>query len=185
MIKQTKIYKITNGDINDVIAVGYTHTPLAQRLVEIKSAHSNGKTIKGLLIDRTQNRGHNVEDLKIELIERFTYNDPILLRERISLLSKQLIPNCNGSNTNPRHTYLSSKIFKLTDPENNIVYIGSTLVPLPLYFRYLLQRPKFSHIFEQHPDLKIELIEDFPCASIEELKRRTQEHQINLKHLIA
>ena len=150
-------------------------------MVTLEEYRYNGKVIKGIKIDRSM----KAEDLKIELIERFSYNDPSLLRERINFLSKQLIPTYNVSNTsNPHPIYLKSKIFKLTDPESNIVYIGSTIITLPQYFRYLLKRPNFSHIFDEHPDLKIELIEDFPCSSIEDLKRRTQEHQIQLKPLI-
>ena len=88
---------------------------------------------------------------------------------------------------NPK--YENSKIYKITDLNDEMMYIGSTIQPLEKrlsmhkshYRRYLkTQRNKLSsfEIFERYglENCKIELIEEYPCESRRELSDREGEH---------
>ena len=76
--------------------------------------------------------------------------------------------------------YAASKIYAITVPKSNLMYVGSTTK------QYLCQR--FSHHMWMYrngycstlrelmntPGAKIELIEEWPCTCVSELRQREQ-----------
>jgi len=74
--------------------------------------------------------------------------------------------------------YQKGKIYKLWSPQGNEIYIGSTINPLAKRLgQHKLKRSCNSkYLFENYDDVKIELIEEFPCNSKMELNRREGEH---------
>lgn len=76
--------------------------------------------------------------------------------------------------------YSKGQIYKLWTLESNEIYIGSTINPL---YKRLGQHKKLSNkstsklLFERYKDVKIELVENFPCGSKKELTAREGHHQ--------
>ena len=74
--------------------------------------------------------------------------------------------------------YQKGKIYKLWSPQGNEIYIGSTINPLAKrlgqHKRNLDCRSKY--LFENYDDVRIELIEEFPCDNKMVLTRREGEH---------
>ena len=74
--------------------------------------------------------------------------------------------------------YQKAKIYKLWSPQGNEIYIGSTV--------NALERRKLQHkqkkdccsklLFEKYDDVRIEIIEIYPCENKMELNRREGEH---------
>ena len=74
--------------------------------------------------------------------------------------------------------YQNGKIYKLWSPQGGYIYIGSTT--------HLLAVRKAEHkrknscsskiLFEKYDDVRIELIEEYPCKNKMELNRREGEH---------
>lgn len=81
-----------------------------------------------------------------------------------------------------REKYKNGKIYMLCSESINDIYIGSTIQPLhqrfyqhkASYKRYLNNKSCYMSSFKilKHKDVKIELIENYPCASKEELEAR-------------
>jgi len=76
--------------------------------------------------------------------------------------------------------YQKGKIYKLWCPDNDLVYIGSTIQPLYSRFR---EHKKLAHhncnsklLFEACNNVKIELIEEYACNNKMELNKREGEH---------
>lgn len=67
----------------------------------------------------------------------------------------------------------NGKIYKITS-SGGLAYIGSTCLPLKTRFRLHLQRGKNYSVAIHlgQPDIKIELIEKYPCNNHEELIKR-------------
>ena len=76
--------------------------------------------------------------------------------------------------------YENAKIYKLWCIETDLIYIGSTCNPLYKRF-YDHKRPtgnrcNSTKLFELSNDVKIELIEEYPCKNKMELNKREGEH---------
>jgi hypothetical protein len=79
--------------------------------------------------------------------------------------------------------YSKGKIYKLTCSDPELVYYGSTISPLSHRFsrhKYSFSVGKYcssAKLFERdYENVKIELIEDYPCNSKKELEAREREH---------
>ena len=75
--------------------------------------------------------------------------------------------------------YKNAKIYKLWSPEGDDLYIGSTTQPL--YARLSEHKKKRETctskiLFEKYDDVRIELIESFPCENKDELNKREGEY---------
>ena len=83
--------------------------------------------------------------------------------------------------------YQKGKIYKLWSPqgEENEIYIGSTCDKL--YKRKSHHKSvkdcKSKILFEKYDDIRIELIEDYPCNNKKELEKKEGEHIKNNKCL--
>ena len=78
--------------------------------------------------------------------------------------------------------YQQSKIFKLTSSQTDKVYVGGTVESLEFRFRchlkeHQMKKPNVGpqNIFKFYPDVQITLIEDYPCDSKLDLRKRQQE----------
>lgn len=97
-------------------------------------------------------------------------------RNRHKLSSKHLI----NIGENP---YLNGKIYKILclDENDDRVYIGSTIIPLEERLKKHKQhvnekREKRMSSCEIIDNCRIELIENYPCNNVNELKKREQYH---------
>ena len=74
--------------------------------------------------------------------------------------------------------YQKGKIYKLWSPQGNEIYIGSTTNPLSK--RLGQHKPdgkcRSRYLFENYDDVRIELIELYPCDSKIELNKKEGEH---------
>ena len=88
------------------------------------------------------------------------------------------------------YKYDNGKIYKLVSSETDDVYIGSTCGRLCERLwkhkaEYNSQRVNLkSFDLTKYPDCKIELIEDYPCNNIIELRKREGYYQLNTPHCI-
>ena len=81
--------------------------------------------------------------------------------------------------------YQKGKIYKLWSPQGNEIYIGSTVNSLA---KRLSQHKSYrdcnsKYLFENYDDVKIELIEEYPCNNKMELNRKEGQHIRNNKCL--
>jgi antirestriction protein len=86
--------------------------------------------------------------------------------------------------------YQKGKIYKLWSPQGNEIYIGSTINPLSkrLGQHKADSRCRSKYLFENYDNVKIELIQEYPCNNKMELNRQKGEHIRNndcLNKLIA
>ena len=74
--------------------------------------------------------------------------------------------------------YKNGKIYKLWSPEGDDIYIGSTTQPLYARLSGHKKKEKCSSkiLFEKYNNVKIELIESYPCDNIEELNKKEGEY---------
>jgi len=74
--------------------------------------------------------------------------------------------------------YQKGKIYKLWSPQGNEIYIGSTINSLALRFaaHKSLRNCNSKYLFENYTDVRIELIEKYPCDSKMELNKKEGEH---------
>ena len=74
--------------------------------------------------------------------------------------------------------YEKGKIYKLWTPQGNEIYIGSTTQSLAVRkAEHKRHQDSCSRIlFQKYDDVRIELIEEFPCKNKMELDRREGEH---------
>jgi len=83
--------------------------------------------------------------------------------------------------------YSDGKIYKISSPNCDKVYIGSTTLPLYKRFSCHLSQSKLksckSYLLFDFGNCSIELIENFPCESRIELYRREGEIQKTYKNL--
>jgi hypothetical protein len=74
--------------------------------------------------------------------------------------------------------YQKGKIYKLWSPQGDEIYIGSTINPLAKRLNHhkstLTCRSKY--LFENYDDVRIELIEEYPCNNKMQLNRKEGEH---------
>jgi hypothetical protein len=90
--------------------------------------------------------------------------------------------------------YSKGKIYSIRSPNTEEIYIGSTVQPLTMRFHghlghykmYLDKRNNFTSSFKilEKGDAYIELIENFPCNSKEELNKREGEVQREYKNRV-
>ena len=77
--------------------------------------------------------------------------------------------------------YKNGKIYKLWSPQGDEIYIGSTVNTLAR--RKSLHKSKMNCcsklLFEKYDDVRIELIEEFPCENKMELNKREGQHMRN------
>ena len=74
--------------------------------------------------------------------------------------------------------YQKGKIYKLWSPQGNEIYIGSTINPLS---KRLAQHKSYrdcnsKYLFENYNDVRIELIEEYPCDNKIQLNKKEGEH---------
>jgi hypothetical protein len=75
--------------------------------------------------------------------------------------------------------YQKGKIYKLWSPQGNEIYIGSTINPLA---KRLNQHKNHNnncnskYLFENYDNVKIELIQEYPCNNKMELVKKEGEH---------
>jgi hypothetical protein len=74
--------------------------------------------------------------------------------------------------------YQKGKIYKLWSPQGNEIYIGSTINPLAkrLGQHKTVKDCNSKYLFENYNDVRIELIEEYPCNNKMELNRKEGEH---------
>ena len=79
--------------------------------------------------------------------------------------------------------YQKGKIYKLWSPQGNEIYIGSTINPLAKRFgqhktdgNCNSKNCNSKYLFENYDDVRIELIELYPCNSKMELNKKEGEH---------
>ena len=73
--------------------------------------------------------------------------------------------------------YSKGKIYKLWSPQGEEIYIGSTIQSLAVRKAEHKRLDCSSKIlFEKYDDVRIELIEEYPCKNKMELNRREGEH---------
>ena len=70
--------------------------------------------------------------------------------------------------------YKKGQIYQLFSLKGDEIYVGSTTQPLHKRFYQHKNNPTCSSkiLFEKYDDVKIELIEDYPCANRKELNRK-------------
>jgi hypothetical protein len=74
--------------------------------------------------------------------------------------------------------YQKGKIYKLWSPQGNEIYIGSTVNSLA---KRLSQHKSYrdcnsKYLFENYNDVRIELIEEYPCDNKIQLNKKEGEH---------
>ena len=74
--------------------------------------------------------------------------------------------------------YKNGKIYKLWSPEGDMIYIGSTCLSLARRKAGHKEVPRTSSkiLFDTYTDIRIELIEEYPCDNKEQLNRKEGEH---------
>jgi hypothetical protein len=74
--------------------------------------------------------------------------------------------------------YQNAKIYKLWSPEGDDIYVGSTAQPLYARLSAHKRKMKYSSkiLFEKYDDVRIELIEYFPCDNKEQLNKKEGEY---------
>lgn len=87
--------------------------------------------------------------------------------------------------------FSQGKIYKLTNSKSNKIYVGSTALTLDKRFsfhksnykRYLQGKHTYERSFDilSCPDVKIELLENFPCKRKQELWEREDYYKNKLK----
>jgi len=81
--------------------------------------------------------------------------------------------------------YQNGKIYKIWSLEGDKIYIGSTIQTLAYRFSdHRLNKCSSKILFKTYKQVKIDLIENFPCNSKSELERREGELQIINKEFI-
>ena len=84
--------------------------------------------------------------------------------------------------------YQNAKIYKLWSPEGDDIYIGSTtnlLCKRKAAHKYSSNASNSKILFEKYNDVRIELLERFPCDNKEEFMRVYREknkNELNEKH---
>ena len=74
--------------------------------------------------------------------------------------------------------YQNGKIYKLWTPEGDCTYIGSTTQPLAVRLGGHKRESNATcskYLFSKYTDIRIELMEDYPCNNKEQLNRREGE----------
>ena len=74
--------------------------------------------------------------------------------------------------------YKNGKIYKLWSPEGDEIYIGSTTQSLALRkSKHKINRDTSSKmLFEKYTDVRIELLEEYPCDNKEQLNKKEGEY---------
>ena len=75
--------------------------------------------------------------------------------------------------------YQKGKIYKLWSPQGNEIYIGSTINTLANrlgHHKKPSNNCNSKYLFENYTDVRIELIEEYPCNNKMELNKREGEH---------
>ena len=78
--------------------------------------------------------------------------------------------------------YSNGKIYKLWCPDNELIYIGSTIQPLHVRLGGHKRNAKAKNscssklLFQASNEVKIELIEEYPCNNKMELTKKEGEH---------
>ena len=74
--------------------------------------------------------------------------------------------------------YSNGKIYKLWSPQGDDIYIGSTTQSLAKRKQKhkTINKCSAKILFEKYDDVRIELIEEYPCKNKMELNRREGEH---------
>jgi hypothetical protein len=75
--------------------------------------------------------------------------------------------------------YQNAKIYKLWSPEGDDIYIGSTtnlLCKRKAAHKYSSNASNSKILFEKYNDVRIELLERFPCDNKEELAKKEGEY---------
>ena len=73
--------------------------------------------------------------------------------------------------------YQNGKIYKIWSPEGDEIYIGSTTKPLYKRLNHHKTKQNCSSkiLFEKYTDVRIELVECYPCNNKEELNKKEGE----------
>ena len=74
--------------------------------------------------------------------------------------------------------YQNGKIYKLWSPQGNEIYIGSTINSLAkrLGGHKSKRNCRSKYLFQNYTDVRIELIQEYPCNNKMELNKREGEH---------
>jgi len=74
--------------------------------------------------------------------------------------------------------YKNGKIYKLWSPEGDMIYIGSTCRGLAHRKAQHKDKPNTTSkiLFDTYTDIRIELIEEYPCDNKEQLNRKEGEY---------
>jgi len=74
--------------------------------------------------------------------------------------------------------YKNGKIYKVFSPQSEEIYIGSTTIPLNqrFYVHKSSRSCRSKYLFENYDDVKIALIEEYPCNNEKELTKKEGEH---------
>ena len=73
--------------------------------------------------------------------------------------------------------YKNGKIYKLWSPEGDDIYIGSTTISLSRRkAKHKSQNNTSKILFEKYTDVRIELLEEYPCDNKEQLLKKEGEY---------
>jgi hypothetical protein len=74
--------------------------------------------------------------------------------------------------------YQNGKIYKIWSPQGNEIYIGSTVNSLAkrLGHHKSVRDCRSRYLFENYDDVRIELIEEYPCDNKIQLNKKEGEH---------
>mgnify|MGYP003638483851 CR=1 FL=1 len=73
--------------------------------------------------------------------------------------------------------YKNGKIYKLWSPEGDDIYIGSTTQDLARRkAKHKTDKSKSTILYEKYTDIRIELLEEYPCDNIEQLNKKEGEY---------
>jgi len=176
-----KIYAIRSFKTDNVY-IGSTTQTLAQRLGKHRKGYGlfikgNNKFINSFDILK-------YDDEYIELVEEYPCNNKMQLCKREYEIMRET-ENCISKKYNSsgkKEDYSKGKIYIIKSPNTEKVYIGSTIQPLNerfskhLYsYKTISKNGETSRQIIEYGDAYIELIEEYPCENVEQLRKREGE----------
>ena len=176
-----KIYCIRSFKTDNVY-IGSTTQKLCERIGKHRTGYKMWKKGKCCFMNAYQILEHG--DEYIELVEEYPCKNKMELCKREYEVMRNT-ENCISKilkSTGKIEDYSQGKIYIIKSSKTDDVYIGSTVQTLRERFtkhksgykRWLEKKSKYMSSFEiiKHDDAYIELIENYPCETIEELRIR-------------
>jgi hypothetical protein len=188
-----KIYCIRSFKTDDVY-IGSTTQSLALRIGKHRTGYRMWKNGKSHFMNSYQILEHG--DEYIELVEEYPCKNKMELCKREYEVMRD-IEKCISKilkSTGKIEDYSKSKIYVIKSSKTDNIYIGSTITELRERFtkhksgykRWLEKKDKYMSSFEilQYEDAYIELVENYPCEKVEELRIREGNVMNEYEHCI-